>query len=72
MVPKMVLMILSGMERLQKSMTTYIKTLSKRNEGEDKEKMLPIAYLGSTMVSHGEDFENDSEFGQCLIGMHST
>lgn len=59
----------SGMERLQKSMTTYIKTLSKRNEGEDKEKMLPIAYLGSTMVSHGEDFENDSEFGQCLIGM---
>lgn len=59
----------SGMERLQKSMTTYIKTLSKRNEGEDKEKMLPIAYLGSTMLSHGEDFENDSEFGQCLIGM---
>ena len=50
-------------------MTTYIKTLSKRNEGEDKEKMLPIAYLGSTMVSHGEDFENDSEFGQCLISM---
>lgn len=61
--------VLPGMERLQKSMTTYIKTLSKRNEGEDKEKMLPIAYLGSTLVSHGEDFENDSEFGQCLIGM---
>ena len=57
------------MERLQKSMTNYIKTLSKRNEGEDKEKMLPVAYLGSTMVSHGEDFENDSEFGQCLICM---
>ena len=57
-----------GMERLQKSMTTYVKTLSKRNEGEDKEKILPVAFLGSTMVSHGEDFENDSEFGQCLIG----
>lgn len=69
MVPKNGTDIPSGMERLQKSMTTYIKTLSKRNEGEDKEKMLPIAYLGSTMVSHGEDFENDSEFGQCLIGM---
>ncbi|MCJ1303071.1 hypothetical protein MMC08_005878, partial [Hypocenomyce scalaris] len=38
-----------GMERLQKSMTTYVKTLSKRNEGEDKEKALPVAYLGSTM-----------------------
>ena len=57
-----------GMERLQKSMTTYVKTLSKRNEGEDKEKILPVAFLGSTMVSHGEDFEIDSEFGQCLIG----
>lgn len=56
------------MERLQKSMTAYVKTLSKRNEGEDKEKSLPVAYLGSTMVNHGEDFENDSEFGQCLIG----
>ena len=55
------------MERLQKSMTTYIKTLSKRNEVEDKEKILPVAYLGSTMVNHGEDFENESEFGQCLI-----
>lgn len=55
------------MERLQKSMTIYVKTLSKRNEGEDREKTLPVAYLGSTMVNHGEDFENDSEFGQCLI-----
>lgn len=55
------------MERLQKSMTTYVKTLSKRNEGNDKEKILPVTYLGSTMLNHGEDFENDSEFGQCLI-----
>ena len=55
------------MERLQKSMTAYVKTLSKRQEGDDKEKILPIAYLGSTMTSHGEDFEDDSEFGQCLI-----
>ena len=57
------------MERLQKSMTNYVKTLSKRNEGEDKEKILPVAYLGLTMVNHGEEFENDSEFGQCLVGM---
>lgn len=57
------------MERLQRSMTAYVKTLSKRQEGDDKEKILPVAYLGSTMVNHGEDFEDDSEFGQCLIGM---
>ena len=55
------------MEKLQKSMTGYVKTLSKRSEGDDKEKILPVTYLGSTMLSHGEDFENDSEFGQCLI-----
>lgn len=55
------------MERLQKSMTAYVKTLSKRSEGNDKEKNLPVAYLGATMISHGEDFEQDSEFGQCLI-----
>ena len=47
-------------------MNAYVKTLSKRQEGDDKEKILPIAYLGSTMVSHGEDFEEDSDFGQCL------
>lgn len=57
---------LKGMERLQKSMTAYVKTLSKRSEGDDKEKTLPVAYLGSSMINHGEDFENDSVFGQCL------
>lgn len=55
------------MERLQKSMTAYVKTLSKRSEGNDKDKNLPVAHLGATMISHGEDFEQDSEFGQCLI-----
>jgi len=55
-----------GMERMQRSMTTYIKSLTKVKEAEDKEKQLPIAYLGSTMVGHGDDFEPESEFGQCL------
>ena len=61
---------LAGMDRLQKSMTAYVKWLSRRGEAfEDKEKGLPAAYLGRTMISHGEDFEGDSEFGNCLIGM---
>lgn len=51
---------------MHKSMTSYVKSLSKRKEAEDKEKTLPVAYFGSTMVSHGDDFEPDSEFGQCL------
>lgn len=56
-----------GMGKLHKSMTSYVKSLSKRNEVEDKEKTLPVAYLGQTMITHGEDFEPDSEFGNCLI-----
>ena len=53
---------------MQKSMTAYVKSLSKRNEGDDKEKSLPVSNLGSTMVKHGEDFEHDNMFGKCLQG----
>ncbi|KAI2701782.1 hypothetical protein DTO012A7_1345 [Penicillium roqueforti] len=56
-----------GVERIHKSMTSYVKAISKRNEGDDKEKTLPIAHLGSSMVAHGEDFDGNSEYGQCLI-----
>lgn len=50
------------------STTLYVKSLSKRAEGTDREKSLPGGYFGSTMVAHGEDFEPDSEFGNCLSG----
>lgn len=52
---------------MHKSMTAYIKAISKRSEGDDKEKTLPIAHLGGSMINHGEDFDANSEFGQCLI-----
>ncbi len=48
-------------------MTSYMKSISKIKEADEKDKSLPVAYLGSTMVSHGEDFDKDSEFGACLI-----
>ena len=51
---------------MQRSTNAYIKAISKRSEVEGKEKTLPIAYMGGTMISHGEDFEPDSEYGQCL------
>ena len=51
---------------MQKSMNAYVKTVSKRSELEAKEKILPIAHMGGTMISHGSDFEPDSEYGQCL------
>ncbi|KAI1076655.1 BAR-domain-containing protein [Whalleya microplaca] len=59
-----------GMDRLHKSMNVYVKSLSRRGETfDDKEKGLPVSYLGRTMISHGEDFEPDSEFGNSLIAM---
>lgn len=57
------------MERMHKSMNAYIKAISKRSEGEDKEKTLPIAHLGASMITHGQDFDMNSEFGQCLTSM---
>jgi hypothetical protein len=53
---------------MQKSTTAYIKAISKRSEIEGKEKVLPIGHMGGTMISHGEDFEAESELGQCLSG----
>ncbi|KAH8652082.1 hypothetical protein BX600DRAFT_386758 [Xylariales sp. PMI_506] len=59
-----------GMERLHKSMNIYTKSLSRRCEAyDDKDKNLPISFLGRTMISHGEDFDQDSEFGNCLLAM---
>ncbi|KAK4151842.1 hypothetical protein C8A00DRAFT_35511 [Chaetomidium leptoderma] len=59
-----------GMERLQRSMNQYIKWMGRHLEpSEDREKALPVGYLGRSMVSHGEEFQADSEFGNCLITM---
>ncbi|WEW56575.1 hypothetical protein PRK78_002022 [Emydomyces testavorans] len=61
-----------GLERLHKSMTAYIRAISKRSDGGDGGKQFPIEYLGGTMVNHGQDFENTSEFGRCLISFGRT
>nr|POE65261.1 meiotically up-regulated gene 137 protein [Quercus suber] len=58
-----------GMEKLSRSANAYMKSISKREQGEEKEKQLPVAYFGSAMISHAEDFEPDSEFGQCLSSL---
>lgn len=58
------------MERLHESMNVYTKAMSRRAETpREKEKALPVGYLGRTMVAHGEDFEPHSEYGSCLTGM---
>ena len=57
------------MEKLQKAMTLYVQALAKRKEADDRDKLLPVGYLGATMIGHGQDFQMDSEFGNCLISM---
>lgn len=55
-----------GIDRIHKATGSYIKSISKRSEGDDKEKTLPIAHLGSSMVGHGEDFDANSDYGRCM------
>lgn len=61
-----------GLDRIHKAMAGYVKSISKRNEGDDKERTLPIAYLGGSMVSHGEDFDAYSEYGRCLTSKSTS
>lgn len=57
------------MDRLHSTMSVYIKSMSKRKESDDKEKMLPVDVLAQAMIAHGEEFEQDSLFGTCLTSM---
>ena len=54
------------MEKLHGSMSTYVKSLNKRTEGEGRDKNTPVGFLGQQMTRHGEDFEDGNAFGQCL------
>ncbi|KAL0262116.1 hypothetical protein SLS55_003554 [Diplodia seriata] len=58
-----------GMDNLHRSMSAFVKWLSKRNDAGDKEKYTPVGFMGATMVNHGEDFDPDSEYGACLSTM---
>ena len=60
------------MDKLQKTTTQYIQSLSKRQIGEDREKILPVGRLGQIYANHGDDFEPDSQFGNCLIAFGRT
>lgn len=62
-----------GMDRLQKSTNGYVKWITRRGESyEDKEKALPIGFVGRMMVMHGEDFDHESEYGNSLVGKQSS
>jgi hypothetical protein len=51
-------------------MNQYVKWMGRHlDSSEDRDKSLPVGFLGRTMVGHGEEFQPDSEFGNCLITM---
>ncbi|PWI72104.1 BAR domain containing protein [Purpureocillium lilacinum] len=56
-----------GMESLQKSASIYVKWATRRCDAlEDKGRSLPNTLLGRSMTVHANDFEPDSEYGNCL------
>ncbi|PWW78090.1 BAR-domain-containing protein [Tuber magnatum] len=58
-----------GAEKLHNTMNVYVKSVSQKSVGEDREKMLPVDVMAQAMISHGEEFESESVFGNCLIRM---
>lgn len=56
------------MTKLQTTMNAYIKWLTHRDTLVG-EKGVPTAVMARTMIAHGEDFDRDSQFGNCLIEM---
>lgn len=64
-------LIATGLDRIHKSMTAYVKSISKRGEADGKEKLLPVTRLGTSMVAHGDDYDGYSEYGRSLCSMLS-
>lgn len=59
-----------GMESIQKSTSVYSRWISRRCDAfEDKGRNPPIALVGRTMTAHGNEFEPDSELGNCLVSL---
>lgn len=59
-----------GLERLQKSMSTYVRWLGRRCDSlEDRDRATPMAYFGRTMATHGEEFDAHSELGNSLVAI---
>ncbi|KAK9452358.1 uncharacterized protein V1518DRAFT_411048 [Limtongia smithiae] len=55
-----------GTERLHQSMVLYVRNLSKRRELDELEKASPIDILGQALAIYGEEFVEESTYGQAL------
>ncbi|KAG0139552.1 hypothetical protein CROQUDRAFT_54545 [Cronartium quercuum f. sp. fusiforme G11] len=59
----------AGVDRLYSVSKEYSKHLTKKieAEGTDTGKVLPVDALGLVFANHGDEFGNDSAFGQALV-----
>ncbi|KAH0834161.1 hypothetical protein J3R83DRAFT_11467 [Lanmaoa asiatica] len=58
--------------RLQAASEDYHHVLSKKKESlssGEAEKLMPLDSLGIVMVTHGEEYGDDSAFGACLVSL---
>jgi hypothetical protein len=58
------------MIRLQAAAEDYHHVLSKKKEStaaQEAEKLMPLEALGIVMISHGEEFGDDSAFGASTL-----
>ncbi|KAG8808570.1 hypothetical protein FRC18_004945 [Serendipita sp. 400] len=56
-----------GMEQIYESSRSYYTyLLKKKDTGEGDQKFLPMESLGRVMVSHGEEFGDDSAYGMYI------
>ncbi|KAI9463493.1 BAR-domain-containing protein [Boletus coccyginus] len=61
-----------GILRLQAASEDYHHVISKKKESPssgETEKLMPLDALGIVMVTHGEEYGNESAFGTCLVAM---
>jgi hypothetical protein len=56
----------AGLEQIHAATQVWIRSLSKKKEGLDKEKSIPVELLGLAAHQHGDDFGQDSAFGALL------
>ncbi|ORY79980.1 hypothetical protein BCR37DRAFT_82668 [Protomyces lactucae-debilis] len=55
-----------GLEQIHSAAQIWIRSLSKKKEGPDKEKNIPVELLGLAAHQHGEDFGPESAYGALL------
>ncbi|KAI5288242.1 hypothetical protein KEM52_001245 [Ascosphaera acerosa] len=53
----------AGVDRMDRAMRTYLKYLSKRVPGDNKDTPYPSAHLGASMIRQGDEMPRDSELG---------